>query len=129
VREESKGTTLLEQDLSVSSTVLSALEQSIGSPSGAGTARLVPYFGATIGDESIAVEGLGLDLTRALLADLEYGWHRPFTADETVHVRVAVGDVYTKGAHQYGAISAEFTDPQGTLVQRQRVTFIERGSK
>lgn len=129
MREESKGTTLVEQDLTVSTGALSALEQSLGTPSSAATARLVPYFGATIGGESTAVEGLGLDLSRALLAGLDYDWRRPFNADETVHVRVAVEDVFPKGDNQFGVISAEFTDARGELIQRQKVTFIERGSQ
>jgi hypothetical protein len=129
VREESKGMTLVEQDLMLSTEVLNALEKALGTPSAAATSRLVPYFGATIGGESTAVEGLGLDLSRALLAGLKYDWRRPFIADETVHVRVAVEDVFTKGDNQFGVLSAEFSDPRGELVQSQQVTFIERGQK
>jgi hypothetical protein len=129
MHEDAKGTTLLQQHLMVSTTALSALELSLGSPSAPGTARLVPYFAATIGGESTAVDGLGLDLSRALLAGLEYEWRRPFLAEEEVQVRVVVDDVYMKGTNQFGVISAEFTGADGALVQRQKVTFIERGSE
>jgi acyl dehydratase len=129
MREEAKGTTLAEEDLTVSAPVLGALEKTLGTSSAAGTATLVPYFGAVIGGESTAVDGLGLDLSRALLAGIDYEWHRPFRTNETVHARVVVEDVYTKGANQFGVLTAEFTDTGGALVQRQKVTFIERGSK
>ncbi|WP_300019157.1 MaoC family dehydratase N-terminal domain-containing protein [Pseudonocardia sp.] len=128
MHEDAKGKTLVEDDLTVSAATLTALERAIGTPSGAGTATLVPWFGATVGGESTAVDGLGLDLSRALLAGIEYEWQRPFAAGETVHVRVTVDDVYRKGANQFGVVVAEFTGADGALVQRQSVTFIERGS-
>lgn len=124
---EAKGKTLVEDDLTVSAATLTALERAIGTSSGAGTATLVPWFGATVGGESTAADGLGLDLSRALLAGISYEWERPFAAGETVHVRVAVEDVYRKGANQFGVVVAEFTGADGALVQRQSVTFIERG--
>ncbi|HVW45132.1 MAG TPA: MaoC family dehydratase N-terminal domain-containing protein [Amycolatopsis sp.] len=129
MREEAKGTTLAEEDLTVSAPVLGALEKALGTASAAGTARLVPYFGAVVGGESTAVDGLGLDLSRGLLAGIEYEWHRAFRPDETVHARVVVEDVYTKGGNQFGVLAAEFTDADGAPVQRQKITFIERGSK
>ncbi|THJ25641.1 MaoC family dehydratase N-terminal domain-containing protein, partial [Candidatus Frankia alpina] len=108
--------------------VLAALVRAVGSPAGAATAALVPYFGAAVGGESTAVDGLGLDLSRALLAGIDYDWRRPFAPGERVHVRVTVEDVFRKGANQFGLLAAEFTDAAGDLVQRQTVTFIERGS-
>ena len=35
---------------------------------------------------------------------------------------------YRKGANQFGVVVAEFTGADGALVQRQSVTFIERGA-
>lgn len=126
--EDAKGATLAEEDLTVSADVLTALERALGSTSGADTATLVPWFGAVIGGESIVVDGLGLDLSRGLLAGIDYEWRRPFAAGETVHARVVVEDVFRKGANQFGVLVAEFTDADGALVQRQSVTFIERGA-
>lgn len=128
MQEDAKGKTLVEDDLTVSAATLTALKRAIGTPSAAGTATLVPWFGATVGGESTVVDGLGLDLSRALLAGVEYEWERPFAAGETVHVRVCVDDVYRKGANQFGVVVAEFTGADGALVQRQSVTFIERGA-
>lgn len=129
MREEAKGTTLAEVDLLVSAAVLGALEKTLGTASAADTARLVPYFGAVIGGEATAVDGLGLDLSRALLAGIDYEWHRPVTPGETLRARVVVEDVYTKGANQFGVLAADFTDAEGRLVQRQKITFIERGTQ
>ncbi|WP_261568166.1 MaoC family dehydratase N-terminal domain-containing protein [Frankia gtarii] len=126
--ESAKGRTLVEDDLTVSPDVLAALARAVGGPAGAATATLVPYFGASVGGESTAVDGLGLDLSRALLAGIDYDWRRPFAPGERVHVRVTVEDVFRKGANQFGLLAAEFTDAAGDLVQRQTVTFIERGS-
>lgn len=128
MQEDAKGKTLVEEDLTVSAATLTALERAIGTPSAAATATLVPWFGATVGGESTVVDGVGLDLSRALLAGVEYEWERPFAAGETVHVRVCVDDVYRKGANQFGVVVAEFTGADGALVQRQSVTFIERGA-
>ncbi|WP_214369818.1 MaoC family dehydratase N-terminal domain-containing protein [Pseudonocardia sp. H11422] len=127
MREDAKGTTLVEDELTVSTATLQALGRAIGTPGAGDTATLVPYFGAVIGGESTVVDGLGLDLSRALLAGIGYEWHRPFVPDERVRVRVVVEDVYAKGANQFGIVVAEFADLDGALVQRQSITFIERG--
>ncbi|MCW2722461.1 MAG: hypothetical protein QOG20_5893 [Pseudonocardiales bacterium] len=129
MREDAKGSTLAEEDLTVSDATLSALGGALGTASAGETATLVPWFAATVGGESTAVEGLGLDLSRALLAGIGYEWERPFVPGETVHVRVAVEDVFTKGSNQFGVVVAEFTDTAGAVVQRQSITFIERGGK
>jgi acyl dehydratase len=129
MRDEAKGTTLVERDLVVSPEAVRALAEVLGTASASSTATLVPYFGAVVGGQATAVEGLGLDLSRALLAGIDYEWSRPFNAGETVHARVFVEDVFTKGTNQFGVLVAEFTGADGTLVQRQSVTFIERGAK
>jgi len=67
-----KGKTLVDDELTVSTDVLGAVERAIGSSSAAATATLVPYFSASIGGESTAVDGLSLDLSRALLAGIDY---------------------------------------------------------
>lgn len=123
---DAKGRTLAEADLAVTAELLERFAGALGTDSAAHTATLVPSFAATVGGESTVVDGLGLDLSRALLGGLGYEWERPFRSGETVHVRVSVDDVFTKGANQFGVVVAEYTDSGGTLVQRQSITFVER---
>lgn len=123
---DAKGRTLAEADLAVTAELLGRLSGALGTGSAAHTATLVPSFAATVGGESTVVDGLGLDLSRALLGGLGYEWERPFRSGETVHVRVSVDDVFTKGANQFGVVVAEYTDSGGALVQRQSITFVER---
>ncbi|MBN9097918.1 MULTISPECIES: MaoC family dehydratase N-terminal domain-containing protein [unclassified Pseudonocardia] len=124
--EGAKGRTLAEADLAVTPELLVRLTGALGTDSGARTATLVPSFAATVGGETTVVDGLGMDLSRALLGGLGYEWERPFVAGETVHVRVTVDDVFTKGSNQFGVVVAEYTGSDGALVQRQSITFVER---
>lgn len=124
-----KGAVLAEDDLTVGRAGLDALARALGTPSGAQTATLVPFFGPVVGGDSQVVDVLGLDLSRALLGGIGYEWQRPFEPGETVHVRVVVEDVYPKGSNQFGVVIAEFTDAEGALIQRQSATFVERGAK
>ena len=128
VDEGAKGRTLAEADLSITPELLARLSGALGTGSGARTATLVPSFAATVGGESTVVDGLGMDLSRALLGRLGYEWERPFVPGETVHVRVTVDDVFTKGANQFGVVVAEYTDGGGAVVQRQSITFVERAA-
>ena len=122
-----KGQVLYEGQAVLSQDRLQALARAIGSPSGAQTATLVPFFGPTLDGEQTVVEGLGLDLSRGLLGGLAYEWHRPFRPDETVTVRVTVDDVFTRGRNQFGIVVTEFLGSDGTeLIQRQSTTFVER---
>lgn len=129
MHEDVKGRTLVDREVRASAAVLESLGAAIGTASSAGTATLVPFFGATAGGRSTVVDGLGLDLSRALLAGVGYEWWRPFAADEQVRLRVAVEDVYTKGSNTFAVVVAEFTGLGGEPVQRQSITFVERGAK
>lgn len=126
--EGAKGRTLAEADLVVTPELLARLAGALGTDSGPRTASLVPSFAATVGGESTVVDGLGLDLSRALLGGLGYEWERPFVPGESVHVRVTVDDVFAKGANQFGVVVAEYTDSDGAVVQRQSITFVERAA-
>jgi hypothetical protein len=128
VHEHAKGTVLHEGREVVTPSRLRALARAIGTPSAEETATLVPFFGPTIGGEGTVVDGLGLDLSRALLGGLSYEWRRPFRSDETVMVRVTVGDVYTRGRNQFGVVVTEFLDEGSELIQRQSTTFVERAA-
>lgn len=127
MRQDAKGRTIAEDELVFSSATADAFAAALDTPTASMTATLVPYFGAVVGGQATAVDGLGLDLTRALLAGVDYEWTRPFEVGETLRARVVVEDVFTKGANQFGVVVAEFTAADGQLVQRQSVTFIERG--
>jgi acyl dehydratase len=126
VHEHAKGSVLCEVREVVSAARLRALARAIGTDSGEQTASLVPFFGPTVGGEGTVVDGLGLDLSRALLGGVAYEWKRPFRPDETVTVRVTVDDVYARGRNQFGVVVAEFRDDDDELVQRQTTTFVER---
>ncbi len=128
MRQDAKGAVLFEGEQHVGSDTLSNLAIAIGTDSGAETAALVPFFAPTVGGETTvtAPNGLGLDLSKALLAGVTYEWRRGFTSGERVHVRVVVDDVHTKGNNVFGVVAADFTDDAGQLVHRQTATFIER---
>ena len=126
MHEHAKGSVLCELQEVVSNARLRALARAIGTASGEQTATLVPFFGPTVGGEGMIVEGLGLDLSRALLGGVSYQWERPFRPEETVRVRVTVDDVYTRGRNQFGVVVAEFRDDDDALIQRQTTTFVER---
>lgn len=127
--ESARGAVLVEETVEVDRRLLGQLTRAIGSDSAASTSRLVPFFGPTVGGEDVVVDGIGLDLSRALLGGLSYEWHRPFEEGEALSVRVTVEDVYERGSNQFGVIVADFADSAGELVQRQTATFIERGAK
>lgn len=129
MRDSARGAVLAEREVEVTARLTEGLTRAIGSESAGDTSRLVPFFGPTVGGEDIVVEGLGLDLSRALLGGLSYEWHRPFQIGEVVSVRVTVEDVFERGTNQFGVVVADFEDGSGALIQRQTATFIERGNK
>lgn len=126
MHEHAKGSVLCDVKEVVSPARLRALARAIGTESSEQTASLVPFFGPTVGGEDTVVEGLGLDLSRALLGGVSYEWERPFRPEETVSVRVTVDDVYTRGRNQFGVVRTEFRDQDDELIQRQTTTFVER---
>jgi acyl dehydratase len=126
MHESTKGAVLLERRIVVDDAAIAAVARAIGTPSAEATARLVPFFAPTLGGEHLVVDGIGLDLNRALLGGLHYEWVRPFAVGETLDVRLSVEDVFQRGSNQFGVLVAEFRDEDGELVQRQSTTFIER---
>lgn len=124
-----KGRVVVEVSRELTVGHLEAVASAIDTPTALDTARLVPWFGPTVAGDGRLVESLGLDLSRALLAGQAYRWSRPFRQGETVSIKVVVDDVYEKGANTFGVVKTEMRDGSGALVQEQRTTFIERGSK
>lgn len=119
------GVVVFEGEEIVTTERLRKLEAALGTPSSAGTAVLVPWFGPTIAGEGQVVEALGMDLSKALLGGLSYRWERPFEAEETVSVKVFIESVADKGTNRFGVVIAEFRDKAGVTIQRQSATFIE----
>lgn len=126
MHEHAKGSLLCEVREVVSTARLRALARAIGTESGEQTATLISFFGPTVAGEGTVVDGLGLDLSRALLGGVAYEWTRPFRPEEEVQVRVTVEDVYSRGRNQFGIVVAEFRDSADELIQRQTTTFVER---
>lgn len=125
---EAEGTCIYRGEEVVDTHRLDAVASALGSDSSEETAHLVPFFGPTMAGETHFVEALGLDLSRALLGGISYEWARPFRDGETVGAEVFIDKVFDKGANRFGVVVAEFTDGEGTLIQRQAATFIERGA-
>jgi len=111
----------VERMASLALALSSTLEQSPA-------AAIVPFFGPTVAGERMVVEGIGLDLSRALLGAQTYEWSRPFRAGEEVDVLVRVERAWEKNDMQFAIVASEFRDANGELVQRQATTFIERAT-
>lgn len=126
MHEEAKGSVLYSGTVQVSEERVRALTGAIGTSTATQTASLVPFFAPTVGGEGTVVDGLGLDLSRALLGSISYEWERTFTVGESVEVTISVEDIYAKGRNQFGVVAAEFRDTAGALIQRQTTTFVER---
>jgi acyl dehydratase len=123
---DAQGATVSEGQEVISEARLTEFAAILGTTSGAETATLVPFFGPTVAGEKKFVEVLGLDLSRAMLAGVNYEWVRPFEAGETVAVNVFIDKVFDKGSNRFGVVVAEFRDQAQQLIQRQSSTFIER---
>ncbi|MEW6475475.1 MAG: MaoC family dehydratase N-terminal domain-containing protein [Actinomycetota bacterium] len=126
MNESAKGTVLFSGPYRVAAEKLMEMESAIGTPTGATTARLVPFFGPVIAGETALITHLGLRMDRGLLVGQDYEWERPVEPDEVLQVEIRVEDVYTKGTSQFGVVLTEALDGAGRPVQRQRTTFIER---
>lgn len=124
---QARGATLIDTEIVASKDKVADFCRAVSSPTAAQTATLALFFGPTVGSESTLVEGIDLDLSRALLGTLSYTWQRPFVPGERVRVQVTFEDVYDRGDNQFGVVVAEFRDQADQLVQRQSATFIERG--
>ncbi len=125
---EAQGATVHDGQEVISPARLDDLARALATSSAAETAALVPFFGPTVGGETHFVDVLGLDLSRALLGGLSYQWTRPFRSGETVGVKVFIEKVFDKGSNRFGIVVAEFSAGDGSLIQRQSSTFIERGA-
>jgi acyl dehydratase len=122
-----KGRTVVDTELTVDPDRLRLLEEAIGTPTAAMTARLVPFFGPTAAGQDSVIEPLGIDLSKALQGGQAYEWHRPFEPGEKVRMRVRIEDVFDRGDMQIATVVAEYESIDGEPIQRQQTIFIERG--
>ena len=127
MRKDAVGEVVHEATMRVEPVKLAELTAAIGTESASETARIVPWFGVTIGGDQRLVDTLDMDLSRALLAGHRYDWHRPVEPGEEIQARVTVDQVFSKGDNDFAVLTTEFRDAANELVQTQTTTFIERG--
>lgn len=128
MRSGAVGDVVFEATLRVEPVKLAELAAAVGTETADDTARLVPWFGVTVGGDQRLVDTLEMDLGRALLAGHRYEWNRPFEPGEEIAARVVVESVYEKGGNEFAVLRTEFRDRTGELAQAQTTTFIERGA-
>jgi len=123
-----EGKILFAGRVTVSPKRINALAQALGgTPGQSPAADVVPFFGPTVVGERLVVDGIELNLSRALLGSQTYQWTRPFRPDEEVEVLVTVEKAWEKNGMQFATIASDFREPAGDLIQSQTTTFIERG--
>ena len=76
----------------------------------------------------IADPVLGLDFSRAVHAQQEYEWHRPFVVGETLTARPRIALIREKGGHGFLTVETELIGADGAIVVVARATLIERGA-
>jgi hypothetical protein len=126
MKGELKGKVLLTAQTKAHAVKIQELQDLLGTPSAADTARLVPFFGPCVCGEARFVEALGLNLERALLGAHAVEFERPFVPDEPLNVEMRLADYSEKNGMQFGTIETRFTTPMGEEIQVQTTTFIER---
>jgi hypothetical protein len=70
---------------------------------------------------------LGIDLSRVLHGEQEYGWTRPPVPGETLTAEAAIESVRRKGAMGFLTLRTELRDEAGELVASGHCTLIVRG--
>lgn len=97
------------------------------------TGGIVPPTFATVGEFALfpAIVGdpeLGLDFTRVVHGEQEYGWRRPLRVGETLTVRSRIASIRQKAGNGFLTIETELIDDGGDVVVLARATMIERGA-
>ncbi len=86
------------------------------------TAPEVEALTQVIGDPD-----LGLDFTRVVHGEQEFGWRRPLAVGDTLTVTPTIASIRAKGAHGFITIQTEMRDAAGELVLVSQNTMIVRG--
>ncbi len=120
------GQVVVDTELVVEEARIEALARAIGTPTARESALRAPFFGPTAAGQDSVVGPLQMDLSRALQGGQSYEWHRSFRVGERVRLTVTIEDILDKTTLHLATVLAEFRDQHGSLIQRQRTSFIER---
>lgn len=103
---------------------IAELEQLLGTPTAAETARIALFFGFTIGRDLELPRVTGMVMERTLMMAHEMHWTRPFTPDEEVEVTVTLREIIDKPDREIAMVDTTFDTPAGDEIQRQCSTFV-----
>ena len=103
---------------------MAELEQLLGTPSAAETARIAIFFGFTIGRDLELPRVAGMVMERSLMMGHEMHWTRPFFPDEEVEVTVTLKNVIDKPDREIAVVETIFDTPAGEELQRHCSTFV-----
>jgi len=103
---------------------MAEIEQLLGTPSAAETARIALFFGFTIGRDLELPRVIGMVMERSLMMGHDMHWTRPFAPDEDVEVTVTLREVIDKPDREIAVVETIFETPAGEEIQRQRSTFV-----
>jgi acyl dehydratase len=85
-------------------------------------------------DAAVAVNKLGLDITRIVVGEVEWEYERPVLVGDRLHGRRVVTDIRSREGGRGGrmtlvTLETEFRDQHGEVAVRQRETLIEAGAR
>ena len=103
---------------------MAEIEQLLGTPWAAETARIALFFGFTIGRDLELPRITGMVMERTLMMGHEMHWTRPFAPDEEVEVTVTLKEIIDKPDREIAVVETIFDTPAGEEIQRQRSTFV-----
>ena len=75
----------------------------------------------------IADAELGLDFSRVVHGEQEYGWTRPVRIGETLEVRSSIESIRAKGGHEFLTLRTRMLDEDGLEVVTARSSLVVRG--
>jgi len=103
---------------------MTEIEQLLGTPSAAETARIALFFGFTIGRDLELPNVTGMAMERSLMLGHEMRWNRPFVPDEDVDVTVTLKEIIDKPDREIAVVETIFETPAKEEIQRQYSTFV-----
>ena len=103
---------------------MAEIEQLLGTPSAAETARIALFFGFTIGRDLELPNVAGMVMERSLMLGHEMRWNRPFVPDEDVEVTVTLKEIVDKPDREIAVVETIFETPSKEEIQRQYSTFV-----
>ncbi len=76
----------------------------------------------------VADDELGLDFSRVVHGEEEYGWSRPIRVGETLEVVATIESIRTRGGHGFLTLRTEMRDADGEPVVTARSSLVVRGT-